>query len=260
MDRRGYGQTGDTIAGVGSALAEPVSSVAKRLSEERREFQLQELMLAKSSGWIFKPGETPRVLWRDIDTVRRLGCNEPLRVRWFNAELKESSAPNALGRWVAWIEGTAPNGTPLQRLRTFYAIPEQTPTSIMPKLTVALPNLSSSEVPAVIREHEAEIVRLANDALLRTLMGNEQGAILVAGLTEIEALGRPATYIESSVVRNDDVNLALKLKLQGLHDKVRSLRPPQHLDSSSPRLREGSFSDAGVAADAKARIDAMCRE
>jgi len=55
--------------------------VAEEIKEERREFQLQELMLAKAGSWIFKPGETPRVLWRDVETVRRLGGDEPLQVR-----------------------------------------------------------------------------------------------------------------------------------------------------------------------------------
>lgn len=217
-------------------------------------------MLAKTGGWIFKPGQTPRLVWRDPETVRRLGCSEPLRVRWFDADLEESQEPDKPGRWLAWIEGMAPNKTPLRRLRTFYVLPEQIPTSIMPKLTVTLPNLSSPEVPAVVREHEAEIVRLANEALVRTMMGNEQGAILVAGLTEIESLRRPATYIESTIVRNDDINLALKLKLQGLKDEVRSLRPPRKLDTPTPVLRVGSPDEARVAADAKASIDAVCRD
>lgn len=234
--------------------------VAEDKKEERREFQLQELMLAKAGSWIFKPGETPRVLWRDVETVRRLGCDEPLRVRWFNAELEESPEPDASGRWLAWIEGTAPNGTPLRRLRTFYALPEQIPILNMPDLKVALPYLSIPNVPVVVREHESEIVRLANDTLVRTVMGNEEGAVLVAGLTEAESLGRPARYIESTTVRNDDINLSLKLKLQGLQDKVHTLRPPRQLEPPAPMLREGSPDEAGVATDAKARIDAVCRD
>ncbi len=254
---------GQSGGATGHASATPVATpqqVAEEAKAERREFQSQELMLAKTGGWIFKLGETPRVIWRDIETVRRLGCDEPLNVRWFNAELKESPGPDASGRWLAWIEGTAPNGTPLRRLLTFYALPNQLPTSNLPDLKVAFPHLSSPKVPAVVREHESEIVRLANDAVVRTLMGNQEGAVLVAGLTEIESLGRPARYIESTTVRNDDFNLALKLKLQGLEDNVRSLRLPQHLETPAPMLREGSPAEAGVATDAKARIDAMCRE
>jgi CubicO group peptidase (beta-lactamase class C family) len=259
-------QTGKTTDGISSPAAEATDfvieqkNVVDRKEEERREFQFQELMLAKTGGWIFKLGDTPRILWRDPELVLRLGCSDPLRIRWFNAELQESPIPNAPGRWLAWIEGTAPNGTPLRRLRTFYALPEQIPTSLLPNLTVALPHLSSSQVPVVVREHEAEIVRLANEALVQTVLGNEQGAILVAGLTEMESVGRPATHIESTAVRTDDVNLALKIKLQGLKDKVRSLHPPRKLNTPAPSLRVGSPDEAGVAADAKARIDAVCHD
>lgn len=251
------GARGQTEERADGAIFNTQATEGKR--EERREFQSQELMLAKSGTWIFKPGETPRILWRDVEAVRRLGCSEPLRVRWFDAELNESPEPNAPGRWLAWIEGTAPNGTPLRRARTFYALPTQLPSSFSPDLTVAFPNFPGPEAPAVLQEHEAEVVRLANDALVRAVLGNEQGAVLVAGLTEAEPLGRPATYVESTSVRNDDCHLALKLKLQGLQDKVRSLRPPRHREPPSTMLHEGSPAQAGVAADAKARIDALCR-
>ena len=245
----------------GTTSATPVTDeqVAEARQKERRDFQSQELMLAKSGGWIFKPGETPRILWRDVEAVRRLGFDEPLRVRWFNAELNESPEPNAPGRWLAWIEGTAPNGTPLRRSRTFYALPKQLPSSFSPDLTVAFPNFPGPEAPVVVNEHESEILRLANDVLVRAVLGSEEGAVLVAGLTEAEPLGRPAKYVESTSVRNDDCHLALKLKLQGLQDKVRPLRPPRHRDQPAPMLHAGSPAQAGVAPDAKAQIDALCR-
>lgn len=231
----------------------------ERKREERREFQSQELMLAKSGAWIFKLGETPRIVWRDVETVRRLGCDEPLRVRWFDAKLNERPEPDAPGRWLAWIEGTAPNGTPLRRSRTFYGLPKQLPHSFAPDLTVAFPNFPGPDDPSVLKEHEAEILRMANDTLVQALLGSERGATLVAGLTEAEPLGRPARYVESTAVRNSESHLTLKLKLQGLQDKVRPLCPPRHRDRPATTLHEGSPAEAGVASDAKDRIDAVCR-
>jgi len=254
---RALGQTEREPDDDASAPAE--NQTAERKREERREFQSQELMLAKSGSWIFKPGETPRILWRDVETVRRLGCNEPLRVRWFDAQLNERPEPNVPGRWLAWIEGTAPDGTPLRRSRTFYGLPKQLPSTFSPDLTVAFPKFPGSDAPTVLREHEAEILRLANDMLVQAVLGSEQGAILVAGLTEAEPLGHPARYIESATVINDDCHLALKLKLQGLQDKVRPLRPPRRRDRPATVLHEGSAAEAGVAPDAKDRIDAVCR-
>jgi len=254
-----FGQfvAGADDAAPGTLISEERGIEHKR--DERREFLSQELMLARSDTWIFKPGETPRIVWRDVETVRRLGGSESLRVRWFDVELNESPEPDAPGRWLAWIEGTAPNGTHLRRSRTFYALPTQLPSNFSPDLTVAFPHFPGPEAPAVLQEHEAEIVRVANDALVRAVLGSEQGAVLVAGLTEAETLGRPAKYIESTTVQNDDCHLALKLKLQGLQDSVRPLRPPRRRDQPATVLHEGSPAQAGVAADAKARIDAVCR-
>ena len=232
-------------------------STAER--KERREFQSQELMLAKSGSWFFKLGETSRILWRDAETVRRLGCKQPLRVRWFDAKLREAPSPDAPGRWLAWIEGTAPNGTPLRRSLTFYGLPKQIPTSFSPDLTVAFPNFPGPRAPAVVVEHEAEIIRLANDMVVKAVLDNEKGAILVAGVTEAKPLGRPARYIESAAVMNDDYHLALKLKMQGLQGKVRHLRPPRRRDRPATVLHQGTPAEAGVKPDAKVRIDAVCR-
>ena len=232
---------------------------AERTRQDRREFQSQELMLAKSGTWIFKAGETPRVLWRDLEAVWRLGCYQPLRVRWFDAKLNESPVPNAPGRWLAWIEGTAPNGTPLRRSLTFYGLPKELPTSFAPDLTVAFPKFPGPQAPAAVKEHQAELIRLASDMVVRAVLDSEKGAILVAGLVEAKSLGRPARYVESMAVMNDDYHLALKLKVQGLQDKVRRLRAPRRRDPATAVLHRGSPAEAGVSPDAKTRIDAVCR-
>ena len=232
---------------------------AERKGQDRRQFQSQELMLARSGSWIFKPGETPRVLWRDQETVSRLGCNQTLRVRWFDAKLKESPVPDAPGRWLAWIEGTAPNGTPLRRSLSFYGLPKELPTSFAPDLTVAFPKFPGPQAPPVLKEHQAEIVRLANDTLMRAVFDSENSAIVVAGLAEAKPLGRPARFVESAAAMNDDYHLALKLKVQGLQDKVRPLHPPRRRNRPATVLHQGSPAEAGVSPDAKARIDALCQ-
>jgi len=259
LGNRCLGQTkrGPPDAKPRTPSAEEVAAERKR--QDRREFQSQELMLAKSGTWIFKPGETPRVLWRDLEAVSRLGCKQPLRVRWFDAKLDESSVPNAPGRWLAWIEGTAPNGTPLRRSLSFYALPKELPTSYAPDLTVALPKFPGPHAPPAVKEHQAEVIRLASDTVARALLDSEKGAILVAGLVEAKPLGRPARCVESTAVMNDDYHLALKLKVQGLRDKVRRLRPPRRRDRPATVLHQGSPAEAGVSPDAKAQIDAVCR-
>src|SRR5262249_46003262 len=95
----------------------------RRKQEERRQFQGQELIPARGFSFIFNRGAPPRIVWRDVDDVRRLGADGELRVRWFDADLNEVSRPARPGRWGALIEGAAPNGTPVRRAMTLYCRP-----------------------------------------------------------------------------------------------------------------------------------------
>lgn len=258
----GRGLAQDTAAspapGAAATSATP-DSETQRKRDERRRFQTLELITAHSGTWVFQPGDTPRIVWRDVEEVRRLGVDERLRIRWFDTQLNEFPAPNASGRWLAWLEGTAPNGTPLRRGLTFYGLPKDVVSSYVPNLTVALPHFPGPKAPAVLQEHQAEVVRLANEMLPRTAIDSEAGAILFAGLAEFQPLGRPARFVESATVLNEDYHLALKLKLQGLQQRVRALQPPRRREPPATVLHEGSLAEAGMCPDAKNRIDEVCR-
>ena len=68
--------------------------------------------------------------------MKRLGGDTEIKIRWFDADLNESPVPNKPGRWLAWIEGRAPNGTPFRRSFTFFAFPKQIANQFAPDLTV----------------------------------------------------------------------------------------------------------------------------
>lgn len=248
------------LSSVGASRAETqVTDIPADLEHARQRFQAQELIAAQSATWVFKPGETPRVIWRDVEEVRRLGGDPQLQVRWFDANLQESPAPTGPGRWMAWIEGTAPNGTPLRRALTFYGLDPDFLGSYAPDLTVALPYFPGPRAPAVWQEHRAELLRSAENCVVRLLVDSEAGAMLLAGFAEFQPLGRPARFVDSAAVLHDDYQLALKLKLQGLQSRVRPLQPPRRRERPATALREGSLAEAGMRADAKTRIDEFCR-
>jgi CubicO group peptidase (beta-lactamase class C family) len=89
---------------------------------------------------------------------------------------------------------------------------------------------------------------------------SEAGAILIAGLSELKPRGRRARVTETAVVLNDDFHLALKLKVQGLNAHVRPLKPPRKRTIPASTLRDGSPEAAGVRADAKTKLDALCQQ
>ncbi len=108
-------------------------------------------------------------------------------------------------------------------------------------------------------EHQGEIARLPKDLLFRSLNDNEAALTLLVGLAESKPLGHAARVTESAAVRNDDYHLALKLKVQGLQDKVRPLKPPRKRATPAPVLRDGSPAEAGMHPDAAAQIRAVCQ-
>jgi CubicO group peptidase (beta-lactamase class C family) len=72
--------------------------------------------------------------------------------------------------------------------------------------------------------------------------------------------GGACTTTETPEVVNDDFQLALKLKLLKLDSKTRPLAPPKNRSANpAPVLREGTPEEAGVSADAKEKIDAVCQ-
>jgi CubicO group peptidase (beta-lactamase class C family) len=232
----------------------------KRLREERRRFQDQELITARPLTRIFNPGDPPRIIWRDVDEVRRLGGDSSFRVRWFDSELNESPKPTRAGRWGAIIEGRAPNGTRLLRATTCYCRPPGFLFFVFPpNFSVSFPQLSGSGPNQAWPEHEAELSKIPKDLLFRTVNDDEAGVILFAGLAEARPIGRPALSTESMAVRNEDYHLALKLKLLGLREKVRPLPPPRKRTIPAPVLRRGSLSEAGMHPDTAARIRDVCR-
>jgi len=226
------------------------------LVAQRHDFQVQETITAKPFSFIFNVGEVPRIVWRDLALVRELGSNGELRARWFDADLKESSRPTHPGRWTAYIQGRAPNGTPVVRQTTFFARtsgflffgkPGPVPMDYQPGVATE----------QVWREHASEIAQVAGDVRIKALNDSEAAAILLAGLSEAKPMGRPPLSFETAAVRTDATDLALRMRVEGL--TPRPLRPPRRRASPAPVLRAGSASEAGVANDAKKRIDGVCR-
>lgn len=233
---------------------------ANQLRDDRRAFQELELITAKPCSYIFNPGQPPRIVWRDAEEVRRLGGDPKPRVRWFDAEFNEADVPRARGRWAAYIEATAPNGTPVRRAMTFYCRPNDWLLYEPPKLSASWPYQPGPIAEQVWLERGEEFPNALEETALRSFLDSEMASILMAGLTDAKPLGHPARPIDSAAVLNDDFHLGLKLKLMGLAGKTRVLQPPRRRTGPpAPVLREGSAAEAGVAPDAKAKIDAVCR-
>ena len=229
------------------------------LRESRRGFQHQELTVAAPFAYLLNAGQPPpRIIWRDVDEVRRLGGDGALRVRWFDADLNESPMPNRPGRWGAYVEGVAPNGTPVRRAMTFYCRPPGFLLYFPPADSRAPSHQPGPISDAVWVEHRDELAAAAAQAWFKSFNSTEAGAVVIAGLSEATPLGRLPTELESAAVRNEAYHLRLKLKVQGVPGKLRDLAPPAPAPRAAPALRHGEPCEAGISSGAAAAINAVC--
>lgn len=229
---------------------------------ERKEFQSLEIFPARQGGWIFPVAIPPKLVWRDPETASKFALSPGFTVRWFGPDLQEAKVPDQGGRWMALVEGTAPNQTPMRRGFTFFAIPPQLDSSktFVPDLTVQLPHFPGPQAPKSWHEHQAEFDRSSKDLLIKSLMDREQGAILVAGIAETPELGRPKLFHEWTLSIHAQRHLDLKLKRMGIELPSPGLKPPRQRSVSAPVIRSGTCEEAGVPEHAKRTIDSFCEE
>ena len=242
--------------------AQEAQSSIEALRAQRKSFQSLELYTSRQGSWIFSLSLPPKIVWRDADAARSFGFAPGFDIRWFDSHLEEVKLPNKGGRWIALLEGTAPNKTPFRRGLTFYALPSQLDNTnvYVPDLTVHLPNFPGTEAPAAWREHQAEFDRSSRDFLVKSLMDHEQGAIMVAGIAESPELGRPKKFPEWTASMNAQHHLNLKLKLMGIDAPRKPLQPPRKNLTPAPIIRPGSTQESGVPTHAKSAIDTFCQQ
>ena len=244
------------------ADAQETQSSIEELRALRKGFQSLELFTARQGSWIFPLALPPKVVWRDAEAAGKLGFAPGFVIRWIDSNLEEAEIPNKGGRWIALLEGTAPNKTPFRRALTFYALPPKLDSSnvFIPDLTVHLPNFPGTDAPAAWKEHQVEFDRSSKDFLVKSLMDHEQGAILVAGIAESPELGRPKKFHEWTAAMNAQHHLNLKLKLMGVDAPPKPLNPPRKISNPAPRIRPGSAEESGASEHAKSAIDMFCQE
>lgn len=243
-------------------MAQAPSSSIESKRAIRKEFQSLEIFPARQGAWIFPLALPPKLVWRDAEAAGKLGYSPGFVVRWVGPDLQEATLPDQGGRWIALVEGTAPNQTPFRRGFTFYALPNQLDTSktFVPDLTVRLPHFPGPQAPKAWHEHQAEFDRNSKDLLIKSLMDREQGAILVAGIAETPELGRPKQFHEWTLSVHSQRHLDLKLKRMGIESPSPGLNPPRQRSVSAPVIRSGTCEEAGVPEHAKRTIDSFCEE
>lgn len=223
------------------------------------DFQTQELITAKAASWVFNLNDTPRLIWRDVEVVQKLGGNISLQLQWFDQDLVPAVKPNHPGRWLAYVEGIAPNQFPFRRAFTFFAIPAQLDGKLAPDLKLQFPHFNTPTTSPIWGEHREEIEKTVGDFLIRGVLENQAGAILLANIYESPIRNRPAYFMESAAVANADSHVALQQKLHPSPLGQRTLLPPRPLDKPATQLHSADPQTVGLTAASKQQIDDYCR-
>ncbi len=232
-----------------------------KMEKALRTFQYQEVGPALSWPsyvfWLQYDGP-PWIIWRDEASVRKLMGEMPLTIRWFDSNLNEVKKADKPGRYAVYIESKMPDRTPVRRALTVFSAPPD--FDLWSIRNIDVPYIGKPLDPAAWKEHTQTVERSSAGLYQEALRTTQAGAIFLAAMCEAKPGGPPPTTTESPEVINDDFQLALKLKLLKLDGKTRPLTTPKDRSANpAPILRKGTPEEAGVGADAKEKIDAMCR-
>ncbi len=208
----------------------------------------------------FKPGPFPEIKWAYPYAIKALFGDIPMQTRWFNASLEEVTTATEPGRYLLYIEATPDETPPIRRAVTFYCSPGWNPWQRNGDLVLeSWPRHPFA--PEVWQRAKEPVTRFTSDAISHQLANDERGAILLNALAELNPEGGPLSPLEDPVVLHNEAMLAMKLKVLGLDQQVKELRPPQPLTTPSPILREvGSEEEAGFRHGTADKIRGICEE
>jgi CubicO group peptidase (beta-lactamase class C family) len=211
--------------------------------------------------YTFEPGRFPEVGWDRPHVVERAWGKFPLHVRWFDGALNEVTEPEGPGRYAFYAEGKTSNGMVLRRASTVYCRPKNWfGWSERPKA-----HLDFIPIDGVSRrawdQHQDAITAFAGRLVLQSILRQQEGAVLMSYLHEMEIMGREPTLTDSPIIRDQDFHLALKRKILGIETAYPPLKMPRKIEGKKATvLHEGTEEEAGFKPGAADRLRQVCRE
>ena len=235
---------------------------AEKEKQARLDFLNISIAPANRNTWntIFTPGDFPVIEWENKYLVEKLFGDFPLKIRWFNNELKEVNQADFPGRYGCYVEGKAPDGTFIRRARTFYCMPEDW-IIWGERLKADLQYIPDQQFNKELWQNNSDAISYYTGRIaLLSMLKQEEGAILLSYLDE---MGKDAALNQkfSPGIADHEFHLAMKRKILDVEEKWQSLEIPKPNDKiSSPLLQQGSELDAGFAAGTADAVKQICKE
>jgi CubicO group peptidase (beta-lactamase class C family) len=212
--------------------------------------------------YTFEPGNFPQIKWEKPYLVEKvLGEQLELDVRWFDSELNEVAKAAKAGRYGFYAEGTSRSGKVVRRGGTIYCRPKEwfgwseTPKAYLDYEYLAVDGVDRE----VWEQHREAIASYVGRMALLSILKQEEGAVLMSYLSEMEA-GGEVNPIDTPIIRDNEYHLALKRKLLGVEDKWPELEMPREIEGEPATvLHCGTVEEAGVKCGTAEKIREICQ-
>ena len=109
--------------------------------------------------------------------------------------------------------------------------------------------------------HQEPISYFAGRSVLLSILNQQEGAILMSYLNELDANENPPELTDTPIIRDHDFHLALKQKILGVENKWPSLQRPRKIEGKPATvLHAGSEKEADIKPGTTDKIRAVCQQ
>jgi len=219
---------------------EPANKINKR--EEVREFLNCRIVPKLGNLWdyTFGPGKFPELEWDRPYFVEKVMGKFPLN-------------------YAFYVEAKTAEGKMIRRASTVYCHPKNWfGWSEKPKAFLDFIPVDGID-RTVWKEHEDAIATFAGRMVLLSILRQQEGAILMSYLHDMETSGAKPALTDTPIIRDHDYHLALKRKILGAENKYSRLKMPQKMEKKKATiLREGMEEEAGFKQGTAEKIREVC--
>ena len=208
----------------------------------------------------FNPGPFPQLKWDQPYLAKQILGELPLTVRWFDTDLNEVSIAESPGRYGFVAECETLDGKQIRRAGTLYCYPwdwmgwSERPYAELKPLPAARFDQQKWA------EHKSAIGRDVGRLMLLSTLNQEEGAVLMAFLYEMNQGKYDDNTFISPMIANEEYHIRLQKKIGGIHYDGPGLETPQKGVNQSPVLRSGTPAQAGFKPTVIEDVQKVCNE
>ena len=215
-----------------------------------------------NSSYPFKVGKKfPAVHFRNPEIVKKgLGGSYDLKVRWFDTDLNEVTAPTKVGRYAFYAVAKGKNGKVLRRAATAFCAPND--WAVWAEDISAMPSYMNvnGATQETWENHKTAIADYTGRIVFKSIMLEPESALLLSFLDEVQRHNLVPDAALTPITMDGDYHARLKQKVLEVEGKFTSLKAPEKGKGNAQTLQPLSTREAKKNQKFKAEMDALCNE